>query len=144
MNKLYEFDYEGKHYVVKVNMAVRLAINEYRHNKAKLNLSDEVIDIISKIDMEKVNKDEIELKELAPLLKHTDCFESLDVDEIEVFKIVLKTLFNFTEEQCANVIDELEEKEGSLELCEIIGKLITEVFTQVERMNKALKQVESK
>lgn len=135
MNTIYEFDYKDTHYDLKVNLKTRLALNDYQFKKSKANFPSELLEEMAKINLDKINED---ITQALPLLKYADILNNAGIDPFEVFKIMLQTQYKVTEAQYNDIVEYLEEKEGSMKLCEIVGKISKDAFTMVEQMNQAL------
>ena len=138
MNKLYEFDYNGTHYEIKVNNRVRLALDRLQKEKITKGLSKECIDAISKIDLSSLDEGNTDISKLAPMLPYMSEFQNIEVEPFEVFQTILRTLYHITDEQFEEICDMLDEKLGAMELCKVVGKISKDAFTLVEKMNKAL------
>ena len=138
MNNLYEFNYKGTSYEVKVNNRVRLALNELQKSKITKALSKECIEAMSKIDLSTLDEKNTDIAKLAPMLPYMSEFQNIEVEPFEVFKTILNTLYHITNEQFEEICDELDDKLGAMELCKVVGKISKDAFTLVEKMNKAL------
>lgn len=138
MNKLYEFDYNGKHYEIKVNNRVRLALDQLQKEKLSKSLSKECVEVIASLDIENMDEKNVDIAKLAPMMPYIGEFQNMEVEPFEVFRTILKTLYQITNEEYEEICDSLDETLGAIELCKIVGKVSKDAFTLVEKMNKAL------
>lgn len=144
MSNLFSFVFKEKEYEVKVNNRVRKALNEFQKRNAKLSLSDDALIELSKIDFSKLDNENAteqeQIKALLPMLKYMNEFNSVSVDGFDVMYVILHTLYGTSNEEFDEIIESLEEQYGSVELCDIVGKINKEAFTIAEKMNNALNQ----
>lgn len=140
MNKIYEFDYKGTHYVIKVNNKVRIALSNLQKKKMKLEISPECLEKLSKLDFEKIQHSGELSEEMLGILPYINEFQDLEMDPFDVVKEILVTLYNITEDTFESIVEELDEKLGTENLCEVVGNINKQAFTLVEKMNKALHQ----
>ena len=143
MNTIYEFDFKSKHYELKVNNKVRMAINDLKKSRGKMLLSSDAIEALKSVDFkDMLNKDEDDIQDLdklIPLLPFFNEFDAIELDPYEVFYVTLHANYpDVSKEMFEKIVEELEEHEGVEELCSIVANVNDKVFTQVEKMENLL------
>lgn len=139
---LHTFEYEGNSYEIKINNRVRKAINDFQVKNANINISEEALEVLSKLDLNSIDtKNESSLTSLLPLLPYMSEFSKIGGDSFDTLYVILHTLYpEVSQSEFDKMIDKWEEEIGSEKLCKLVGKIVKDAFTETEKLNKALNQ----